>query len=53
MVRVAIPIDATTNVIELVEVAPNISIMGLVDFLVGVGVGVAWWVARVDDIVAS
>jgi hypothetical protein len=40
--RVAIPVDATAKVMELVEVAPNVSTTGLVDFLVGVGVGVAW-----------
>ena len=41
LARVAIPVDATTNVVELVEVAPNISTTGLVDFLVDVRVGIA------------
>lgn len=52
VVRVVIPVDATMNVGELVEVASNISTMGLVDFLVDVRVGVAWLLIGVDDIVA-
>lgn len=51
--RVAIPIDATTNVMELVEVSPNISITRLVDFLVDIRVGIAWRLPEVGNVVTS
>ena len=53
IVRVAIPVDAMASVVELVEVAPNASTMRLINLLVDIRVGVAWWVAWVDDVVAS
>lgn len=43
MTRVAVLVDVM-NIMELVEMASNVSTMGLVDFLVGVGVGIAWWI---------
>ena len=53
MARVAIPLNAMANVMELVEVAPYISTMGLVDFMVDIRVGIAWWLSRVGNIVTS
>ena len=53
MVPVATPIDATMNVVERFERAPNVSTMRLVDFLVGVRVGIARWLPSVYEDVAS
>lgn len=47
------PVDAMMNVVELVEMALNISTMMLVDFLVGIRVRVARWLPRVYEDVAS
>ena len=33
--------------------APNVSSMGLVNFVIGIRIGVAWWLPRVDNVVAS
>lgn len=52
MVRVVNPINAVVNVVELVEMAPNL-LSRLVDLLVGIGVGVAWHFIRVDNMVSS
>jgi hypothetical protein len=41
------------NIVELIEVAPNVSTMRLIDLLVDIRVGVARRAAWVDDIVAS
>ena len=40
------------NVMELVEVALNVSTTGLVYFLFDIRVGVAWWLFGVDNLVA-
>ena len=53
MTRVASPIDATMHIMELVQMAPNVSTMGLVDFLISVRIGMSWWLPRVDNVVAS
>ena len=53
MARVVVSINKTTNVLESVKVAPNVSTMGLVDFLIDVWVGVAWRLPEVDNLVAS
>ena len=52
MARVATPLNAMANVMKVIEMPPNVTTR-LVDLLVGVGVGVAWWLTRVDDVVAS
>ena len=39
------------NIVELLEMVPNVSTW-LVDLLVGVRVGVAWWLTGVNDVVA-
>jgi hypothetical protein len=36
-----IPVDATANIVELIEVAPNVSTMRLIDLLVDIRVSVA------------
>lgn len=53
MGRVVVPFDATRNVMELVEAAPSVATIGLVDLLIDVRVGIAWRLPRVDNLVAS
>jgi hypothetical protein len=51
--RVAIPVDVTVNVMELVDVASNVFTMRLIDLLVDIRVGITRRVAWVDHKVAS
>ena len=52
MARVVIPVNATTDVVELIELVSNVP-SRLVDLLVSVRVGIAWKITRVDDVIAS
>lgn len=52
MARVMTPVNAAANVVELVEMAPNVPAR-LVDLQVGVGLGIAWRLTKVDDVVSS
>jgi hypothetical protein len=41
------------NIVELVEMALRVSTVGLIDLLIDIRVGVAWWLLGVDNLVAS
>jgi len=51
MVRIVTPFNAMANVMEVVEMPTNITTR-LVDLLVGVWVGIAWRLTRVNNIIA-
>lgn len=51
MVRIAPVLEVVTSIVEVVEVLAKI-MARLLDFLVGVGVGVSWSLSRIDDVVS-
>ena len=51
MARVATPLNAMANVMKVIEMPPNVTTR-LVDLLVGVWVGIAWRLTKVNNIIA-